>query len=88
MAPTWLDFGSQGGLKLGPNGIKIDPKTVSEASSALEPILDRFLIDLGLLLDRFGCVFWSMFGRFGIDIWLPFYLLFVVCSVPSVWSVS
>ena len=52
MAPSWVQ-----------NGSKIGPKTVSEARSAPEPILDRFGVDFGLIVGRFLLEFGSILGR-------------------------
>ena len=64
--PTWLQLGPNLAPKTVPswsqNSTKIGPKTVSEARSAPEPILGRFLID---------------FDRFGGDFWYEFSLIFV-----------
>ena len=64
--PTWSQLGPNLDPKTVPswsqNRKKIGPKTVSEARSALEPILGRFLID---------------FDRFWNDFWYEFSLIFV-----------
>ena len=54
MAPSWLQ-----------NGVKTDPKTVSEAMSAPEPILGRLWVDFLSILGRR----WVEFGRFWDDFW-------------------
>ena len=56
MAPSWLQ-----------NGVKIDPKTVSEARSAQEPILERFWVDFGTHFGRFWDDFWLILGPFLVD---------------------
>ena len=50
-APSWSQ-----------NGTKIGPKTVLEAKSVPEPILDRFWTDFGSILERFWDDFWSVLG--------------------------
>ena len=64
--PTWPQLGPNLAPKTIPswsqNWSKIGPKTVSEARSAPEPILERFLID---------------FDRFWRDFWYDFSLIFV-----------
>ena len=63
--PTWPQLGPNLASKTVPswsqNWSKIDPKTVSEARSAPEPILGRFLIDF----------------RFWVHFWYDFSLIFV-----------
>ena len=64
--PTWPQLGPNLAPKTVPswsqNWTKIGPKTVSEARSAPEPILGRFLIDI---------------AGFGGDFWYDFSLIFV-----------
>ena len=65
--PTWPQLGPNLAPKTVPswsqNWTKIGPKTVSEARSAPEPILGRFLIDI---------------VGFGGDFWYDFSLIFVI----------
>ena len=57
LSSTWGQNRPNLALKLAPswaqNGIKICPKTASEAKSAPEPILGRLWADFGLIFGRF-----------------------------------
>ena len=63
MAPSWLQ-----------NGVKIGPKTVSEARSAPGPILWRCWVDFGTHFGRFWDDFGTVLGGF----WFDFGLVLVV----------
>ena len=64
--PTWPQHGPILPPKTAPswgqNGLKIGPKTVLEAKSVPEPILDRFGTDFGAILALFWDDFWSILG--------------------------
>ena len=67
--PTWPQHGPillpKTAPSWGQNGLKIGPKTVLEAKSVPEPILDRFW-------DRFWIDFWLILGRFLVDFGVEF----------------
>ena len=61
MAPTWLDFGPQDGPKLAPKWCQNRSKNGlgSEVGSRT---------DVGTILGRFWDPFWSILGRFSVDL--------------------
>ena len=71
---TWLQHGSILPPKMAPswdqNGVKIGPKTVSEARSAPGPILGRFWDPSWSILGRMLIDFGTIFGRFWKDFWV------------------
>ena len=71
--PTWPQHGPILPPKTAPswgqNGLKIGPKTVLEAKSVPEPILDRFGTDFGAILARFWDDFCSILGLNLVDFW-------------------
>ena len=80
--PTWPQHGPILPPKTAPswgqNGLKIGPKTVLEAKSVPEPILDRFWTDFGSILGRFLVDFGVEFGCF-------FALSFHCSSIGIAW---
>ena len=66
--PTWPRHGSILAPKMASswvkNGVKIDPRTVSEARSAPQPISGAFWVDFGSILGRFWIDFWLILDWF------------------------